>query len=144
MNDGMSSVFLGALSLIAIITCFRASIQSPVQLSPQGCRMSFMSPSYILQSGFNASWSNLNGRYSLWLYREVGWENNQVCDLHVSNECMIYELNHTEAIRDTCAFHSRKRRLISPSALDCLLRYKTVFFFPICRIPGFFLSLSRR
>lgn len=71
-------VVLGAFTAIAIFACFRASIQAPGQLSPQGCRMSYMSPSYILQSDFNASWTSLSGRYSLWLYREVGWENNQV------------------------------------------------------------------
>ncbi|KAK7696277.1 hypothetical protein QCA50_000931 [Cerrena zonata] len=36
--------------------------------------MSWMSPSYVLQSGFNTSWTVLGKRYSLWLYREVGWE----------------------------------------------------------------------
>ncbi|KAG9049980.1 GPI inositol deacylase [Tulasnella sp. UAMH 9824] len=36
--------------------------------------MSWMSPSYVLQSSFNASWTPLAKRYSLWLYREVGWE----------------------------------------------------------------------
>ncbi|PSR93818.1 hypothetical protein PHLCEN_2v4713 [Hermanssonia centrifuga] len=41
--------------------------------------MSWMSPSYVLQPAFNRSWSPLAGRYSLWLYREVGWESN---DLH--------------------------------------------------------------
>ncbi|KAF9782201.1 PGAP1-like protein-domain-containing protein [Thelephora terrestris] len=77
MNHGILSVLLGAFTAIAIFTCFRASIQAPSQLSPQGCRMSYMSPSYILQSGFNAAWTSFSGRYSLWLYREVGWENNQ-------------------------------------------------------------------
>jgi hypothetical protein len=36
--------------------------------------MSFMSPSYVLQDGFNASWSRLATRYTLWMYREVGWD----------------------------------------------------------------------
>ncbi len=40
--------------------------------------MSWMSPSYVLQSKFNRSWSPLADRYSLWLYREVGWESNEV------------------------------------------------------------------
>lgn len=86
MNHGILSVLLGAFTAIAIFTCFRASTQAPSQLSPQGCRMSYMSPSYILQSGFNASWTSLSGRYSLWLYREVGWEGNQVRRLRIGNE----------------------------------------------------------
>jgi hypothetical protein len=40
--------------------------------------MSWMSPSYVLQNGFDTSWSPLARRYSLWLYREVGWDSNQV------------------------------------------------------------------
>jgi glycosylphosphatidylinositol deacylase len=36
--------------------------------------MSWMSPSYILQDKFDQSWTPLAKRYSLWLYREVGWE----------------------------------------------------------------------
>ena len=40
--------------------------------------MSWMSPSYLLQSGFDRTWSPLASRYSLWLYREVGWEGHEV------------------------------------------------------------------
>ncbi|KAK1227266.1 hypothetical protein PQX77_009753 [Marasmius sp. AFHP31] len=47
-------------------------------LSPQGCRMSWMSPSYILQATFDENWTPLARRYSLYLYREVGWESNQI------------------------------------------------------------------
>lgn len=86
MNHSMLSVLLGLSTAIAIFTCFRASTQVPGRLSPQGCRMSYMSPSYILQSDFNASWTRLSRRYSLWLYREVGWDNSQVRHLQVYNE----------------------------------------------------------
>ncbi|KAF6762055.1 PGAP1-like protein-domain-containing protein [Ephemerocybe angulata] len=47
-------------------------------LSPQGCRMSWMSPSYVLQSKFDAAWTPLARRYSLWLYREVGWDSSSI------------------------------------------------------------------
>ena len=86
MNHSMLSVLLGVFTAVTIFTCFWASTQAPGQLSPQGCRMSYMSPSYIFQSGFNASWTGLSRRYSLWLYREVGWDNNQVCHLRVGSE----------------------------------------------------------
>ncbi|KAF9519149.1 hypothetical protein BS47DRAFT_1388290 [Hydnum rufescens UP504] len=36
--------------------------------------MSWMSPSYILQSEFDELWTPLSRRYSLWLYREVEWD----------------------------------------------------------------------
>ncbi|KAF7355691.1 GPI inositol-deacylase [Mycena sanguinolenta] len=47
--------------------------------------MSYMYPSYVLQSEFDVAWTPLAKRYSLWLYREVdaygnGWELT-----HVSN-----------------------------------------------------------
>ena len=72
---------LGLFALVTILLFYLASSDTFQNLSPQGCRMSWMSPSYILQSNFNTSWSPLATRYSLWLYREVGWESNQVCRL---------------------------------------------------------------
>ncbi|KAF8437202.1 PGAP1-like protein-domain-containing protein [Boletus edulis BED1] len=74
---------LGLLTLSIAYTLFRAASDVPRQVSPQGCRMSWMSPSYLLQSEFNTSWTPLAGRYSLWLYREVGWEPNQAMGLPV-------------------------------------------------------------
>jgi len=72
--------FLGAFSLLALLLCYHASLDIAENLSPQGCRMSWMSPSYVQQLAFNTSWSPLAGRYSLWLYREVGWDSAQVRD----------------------------------------------------------------
>jgi hypothetical protein len=40
--------------------------------------MSYMSPSYLVQSQFDTSWTPLAKRYSLLLYKEVGWEDSQV------------------------------------------------------------------
>jgi hypothetical protein len=37
-----------------------------------------MSPSYLVQSPFDTSWTPLAKRYSLLLYKEVGWEDNEV------------------------------------------------------------------
>ncbi|KAL0950184.1 hypothetical protein HGRIS_010177 [Hohenbuehelia grisea] len=36
-----------------------------------------MSPEYVLQSDFNERWTPLARRYSLWLYREDGWESGR-------------------------------------------------------------------
>ncbi|KAG8923767.1 GPI inositol deacylase [Tulasnella sp. 417] len=63
------------LCLLVLFASYRAVLYNETHLSPQGCKMSWMSPSYVLQSNFNASWTPLANRYSLWLYREVGWEN---------------------------------------------------------------------
>jgi GPI inositol-deacylase len=70
---------LGLVVLVIAATLYYASVDTVQMLSPQGCRMSWMSPSYVLQAGFDRSWSPLADRYSLWLYREVGWEGNEVC-----------------------------------------------------------------
>jgi len=74
----LPTTLVGLLSIILAFTFYLASTDIPKTLSPQGCRMSWMSPSYILQSGFDSSWSPLAERYSLWLYREVGWEGTPV------------------------------------------------------------------
>ncbi|KAF8638570.1 hypothetical protein AX17_002112 [Amanita inopinata Kibby_2008] len=69
---------LGLLSWLALFIFYSAFSDISKNLSPQGCRMSWMSPSYVLQSQFNRSWTPLGNRYSLWLYREVGWDANQI------------------------------------------------------------------
>lgn len=76
--------FLGFFSLLAVLIFYFASSDISENLSPQGCRMSWMSPSYVQQTNFNASWSPLSRRYSLWLYREVGWDSLQVgiCNIY--------------------------------------------------------------
>jgi GPI inositol-deacylase len=71
-------LFLGLTSLIGIWFLYSTSVEVKDTLSPQGCRMSWMSPSYIPQNIFDTSWSPLARRYSLWLYREAGWEVNKV------------------------------------------------------------------
>lgn len=70
---------LGLSSLLAVLLFFLAGLDVSKDLSPQGCRMSWMSPSYIIQTGFDSTWTPLARRYSLWLYREVGWDSVQVC-----------------------------------------------------------------
>jgi glycosylphosphatidylinositol deacylase len=112
MNHSMLSVLLGVFTAVTIFASFRASIQVPDQLSPQGCRMSYMSPSYILQSGFNASWTSLSGRYSLWLYREVGWENNQVCRLRVGGVQFMNSTHHSHQERLYFSFLETQVHLI--------------------------------
>ncbi|KAG1756758.1 PGAP1-like protein-domain-containing protein [Suillus paluster] len=74
---------LGLFSLTLIYICYNAANDVRLTVSPQGCRMSWMSPSYLLQHEFNTSWTPLARRYSLWLYREVGWEPNQVMGVPV-------------------------------------------------------------
>ena len=70
---------LGLWSLLAVFLLYQANSDIVQRISPQGCRMSWMSPSYLRQAEFDHTWSPLASRYSLWLYREVGWDPDQVC-----------------------------------------------------------------
>ncbi|KAH8113449.1 PGAP1-domain-containing protein [Phellopilus nigrolimitatus] len=65
-----------ALVCLSLLTF--SALNTSTKISPQGCRMSYMSPSYVVQTGLNASWTtaSLAGRYRLMLYREVGWDSN--------------------------------------------------------------------
>ncbi|KAK7054117.1 GPI inositol-deacylase [Favolaschia claudopus] len=76
---------IAVFSVLLVAYLYSATLDTASNLSPQGCRMSYMYPSYVLQSEFDATWTPLAKRYSLWLYREVdqygkGWE-----PTHVSN-----------------------------------------------------------
>ncbi|KAF7332412.1 GPI inositol-deacylase [Mycena kentingensis (nom. inval.)] len=71
--------FLACFALFSTLIFHRATLDVVRDLSPQGCRMAYMYPSYLLQEGFDVAWTPLAKRYSLWLYREVdgwgrGWE----------------------------------------------------------------------
>lgn len=70
---------LGLSSLLAVFLLYRANSDIAQNLSPQGCRMSWMSPTYLPLAEFDHTWSPLASRYSLWLYRETGWDSVQVC-----------------------------------------------------------------
>ncbi|KAI0080840.1 PGAP1-domain-containing protein [Panus rudis PR-1116 ss-1] len=74
MNPRLALLSVCSFSLISLLTFYLSATSDIDTLSPQGCRMSWMSPSYVLQSSFNHTQTPLGNRYSLWLYREVGWE----------------------------------------------------------------------
>lgn len=134
--DGLTmtkTIVLGVLALLSLCTVYHAVSDVPRHISPHGCRMSWMSPSYLSQSEFNTSWTPLASRYSFWLYREVGWEPTQVSRSPSSAQAdPTGPLAHGRA----CAVHSRECRLIAPSTLNCLLRCTTVLFLPVSRLRG--------
>ncbi|KZT39644.1 PGAP1-domain-containing protein, partial [Sistotremastrum suecicum HHB10207 ss-3] len=78
MTTRRYSLRLAFVTLLAVLFTawtYRATVDSVKTLSPQGCRMSYMYPEYILQKEFNSTWTPLANRYSLWLYREGdGWD----------------------------------------------------------------------
>ncbi|KAH9019092.1 PGAP1-like protein-domain-containing protein [Lactarius hengduanensis] len=66
-----SSIFVALFSIASVGLVYRAASDSATTLSPQGCRMSYMSPSYLVQSQFDTSWTPLAKRYSLLLYKRL-------------------------------------------------------------------------
>lgn len=84
--------------------------------------MSWMSPSYLLQPEFNTSWTPLASRYSLWLYREVGWEPKQVRSRVGLNASIANELS-TNGVGNGFArpVHTRKCGIIAPGALNSVV-----------------------
>lgn len=100
------------LSLVALLLSAKDLGEA---LSPQGCRMSWMSPSYVLQPHFNASWTPLARRYSLWLYREVGWDAQQVCIcVTLVLKAILIESADEGWKQSARSIHSWKRRIVSP------------------------------
>ncbi|PFH49243.1 hypothetical protein AMATHDRAFT_148079 [Amanita thiersii Skay4041] len=77
MLTSVLPIVLALFTVFALLVSYSAYSDISHNLSPQGCRMSWMSPSYLLQSQFNKSWTPLGNRYSLWLYREFGWDPNE-------------------------------------------------------------------
>ena len=69
---------LGLFTMLVLLALYTTFSDTSRSISPQGCRMSWMSPSYVHLSQFNSSRTSLGSRYSLWLYREVGWDANEV------------------------------------------------------------------
>jgi glycosylphosphatidylinositol deacylase len=66
-------------TILGLYEGYRQSTENAVsRISPQGCRMSWMSPSYVLREDFDEHWTPLARRYSLWLYREVEWDTSAV------------------------------------------------------------------
>lgn len=87
---------LGLLSLLAVFLIYLASSDISENLSSQGCRMSWMSPSYVQQANFNKSWTPLSNRYSLWLYREVGWDPLKVRAAHMYGSTLKCSYPHLQ------------------------------------------------
>lgn len=89
LSGGMTryyGLYAALLSLCAVVSmCWfsDAAVHTGFLVAPQGCRMSWMSPHYVLQAEFNATWTPLARRYTLWLYREKGFEDGhtvRVCE----------------------------------------------------------------
>lgn len=59
-----------AVALLLLSLILRSSLT--LQVDPQGCVMSMMSPTYIKLSGFDTEHSRFATKYSLYLYREEG------------------------------------------------------------------------
>lgn len=70
-------VILAALLGLSLLATVLHSL-STRQLDPKGCRMSYMRPSYIKLSEFDTEHTRFASKYSLYLYREQGLDNEKV------------------------------------------------------------------
>ncbi|PPR02655.1 hypothetical protein CVT24_002138 [Panaeolus cyanescens] len=89
MFTNMKSL-LAIFSVLAVFVFYLAANSITQSLSPQGCLMSYMSPSYVLQTDFNATWTPLAARYSLWLYREVGWDSIPTSEIKTNSLPVLF------------------------------------------------------
>jgi hypothetical protein len=73
-----ASKHVGLLSVLVLSLGFLATAllsfmsRDPAQASQ--CEMAWMSPSYLRLNGFNETHSRLASKYSLWFYREQGYD----------------------------------------------------------------------
>ena len=59
------------------------------------CKMAYMSPAYVRLEGLDIHHSRLAGKYSLWLYREQGWDlSNKVCHRYTLLQHLV---NHIDS-----------------------------------------------
>ncbi|TFK99201.1 PGAP1-like protein-domain-containing protein [Pterulicium gracile] len=72
INIPRRPLILGLLTLVSSYLIWLSVEYVSANVSPQGCRMSWMHPSSVLMTDFDTSWTRLGGRYTLWLYREKG------------------------------------------------------------------------
>ena len=94
MKRSHSSIplLLGTFTVLLLVVLYRAARDGHRTLSPQGCRMSWMYPSYIHQHQFKSPRSPPANPYSLWLYREGGWDAGQVSSTSFLNLAADHEM----------------------------------------------------
>lgn len=71
------SILLLSLAGLSLLGTILHSL-STRQLDPKGCRMSYMRPSYVKYSDFDTEHTRFATKYSLYLYREQGDNNEKV------------------------------------------------------------------
>lgn len=96
------------------------------RISPQGCRMSWMSPSYVLQKDFNELWTPLARRYSLWLYREIEWDNSAVVSTGQFTFLLRFNMTMLSAFWQSCLVYTRECRFFSSGSFHCLICLSTI------------------
>jgi len=66
----MLALVTAALGIVVLSAILRSLVSHYVE--PKGCRMSYMRPSYIHYSDFDTEHTRFATKYSLYLYREQG------------------------------------------------------------------------
>jgi len=135
----MLSALVALLSISSLGILYRATSNSATSLSPQGCRMSYMSPSYLIQSQFDTSWTPLAKRYSLLLYREVGWEDDEVS--FGSHPHLLSAFTNIQvASRGPSPLHPWKCWVCSPDPFNSLVSHTAILFVSVHPFTRVYLS----
>lgn len=121
------SLLVTCFSLLVMLAAYRSATELPDALSPEGCRMSYMWPSYVLQTDFNSSWTPLSRRYTLWLYREAGWEKPDQVRVLIPSSHVFTRLSL--ASRCPRPVYTRKCRFFQAGALHSIFRLQAVLHF---------------
>lgn len=82
---GLFTAVLGLVFLGAILKSLVSR-----QLEPKGCRMSYMRPSYIHYHEFDTEHTRFATKYSLYLYREQGFDDEQKVQNPSFFWCLFY------------------------------------------------------
>lgn len=74
----ISSFIFASVGIALLLTILTSLVAR--ELDPKGCRMSYMRPSYVRFSEFDTEHTRFATKYSLYLYRELGIDDeNRVC-----------------------------------------------------------------
>lgn len=81
------TLFTSTLGISLLITVLYSAVT--LHCDPKGCRMSWMSPSYAKFSDFDTEHTRFATKYSLYLYREQGFDNGP--KVWISHKTIFFE-----------------------------------------------------
>ncbi|KAI2635049.1 GPI inositol-deacylase [Xylaria nigripes] len=128
-----------AISLCTLFTCVAGIVllisivysSANLQCDPKGCRMSWMSPSFVHFSDFDTEHTRLASKYSLYLYREQGIDSRSkvkgIPVLFIPGNAGSYKQVRSIASESARYFHE----VLHPNATSAKSGIKNLDFFTV-------------